>query len=347
MLESFTGDAPAAARSTVLEDRRELALVAVERTRMPMVVTDPRQPDSPIVLANAAFLELTGYTANEVIGRNCRFLQGPGTMPQAVNELRNRIASDDHCITLELLNYRKDGSAFWNQLEISPVHDEAGRTIYHFASQQDVTARRRAEELEAMERLLLMEVDHRSMNALALVESVLSLTQAKDITSYSTAVRRRIEAIAGVHRLLARKSWRAVPLGELIAAQALGEHLVSRGPPTKISARIAQPLAIVIHELVSNAREHGAFAKQGGRVSITWETSPTCLNIRWEELVARNGPDPQFGLGLSLVRAVIEQQLGGSTELRWDEHGMIAYFAVPTSPDDLSVADHSLFGAVW
>ena len=67
---SFEGDSPVAADADVLDDRRELALVAVERTRMPMVITDPRKPDNPIVLANQAFLDLTGYDASEVLGRN-------------------------------------------------------------------------------------------------------------------------------------------------------------------------------------------------------------------------------------------------------------------------------------
>jgi len=74
---SFEGDSPVAADGDVLADRRELALVAVERTRMPMVITDPRKPDNPIVLANQAFLDLTGYAASEVLGRNCRFCKDP------------------------------------------------------------------------------------------------------------------------------------------------------------------------------------------------------------------------------------------------------------------------------
>src|ERR1700712_3063744 len=87
------GDSPAAALPGMMLDRRELALVAVERTRMPMVVTDPRQPDAPIGLANQAFLDLTGYTAEEVIGRNCRFLQGPETSAAAIEEIRVAVAA--------------------------------------------------------------------------------------------------------------------------------------------------------------------------------------------------------------------------------------------------------------
>jgi PAS domain S-box-containing protein len=131
---AFEGDAPVAASETALPDRRELALVAVERTRMPMVITDPRKPDNPIVLANQAFLDLTGYEASEVVGRNCRFLQGPDTDPKAIEALRGELRSDDEeLLKTELLNYRKDGSSFWNELAISAVHDEHGELIYYFA----------------------------------------------------------------------------------------------------------------------------------------------------------------------------------------------------------------------
>ena len=102
-----------------LRDGKELAFVALERTRMPMVVSDPRQPDNPIVLVNSAFLQQTGYTAGECIGRNCRFLQGPGTEPRAVEIIREGLAAETP-FTVELLNYRKDGRSFWNQLYVQP-----------------------------------------------------------------------------------------------------------------------------------------------------------------------------------------------------------------------------------
>jgi PAS domain S-box-containing protein len=112
---------------------------AVRATRMPMIVTDPRQFDNPIVFANDAFLALTGYTRLEVTGRNCRFLQGPGTDPAAIDRIRDAIRKAVD-IRVDLLNYRKDGSTFHNALFVGPVRDEEGHVVYFFASQLDVSA---------------------------------------------------------------------------------------------------------------------------------------------------------------------------------------------------------------
>jgi PAS domain S-box-containing protein len=121
------GDAPAVASPQGLADRKELASVAVERTRMPMVVTNPREEGNPIVLANKAFLDLTGYAAEEIIGRNCRFLQGPGSSEAAIAEIRAALA-DERELNVEILNYRKNGTTFWNQLRLCPVHGDDGNS---------------------------------------------------------------------------------------------------------------------------------------------------------------------------------------------------------------------------
>lgn len=88
---------------------------AVRATRMPMVITNPRLPDNPIVFANEAFQKLTGYSKEEILGRNCRFLQGPDTSKAAVTRVREAIARGE-AIDVDLLNYRKDGAPFWNAL---------------------------------------------------------------------------------------------------------------------------------------------------------------------------------------------------------------------------------------
>ncbi len=123
---------------------RDIFFAAVQATRMPMVVADPRQPDTPLVFANHAFLEMTGYTEDEILGKNCRFLQGPDTDPSTVKLIAEALRSERE-LTVELLNYRKDGSTFWNALFLTPVRSESGELLYYFSSQLDVSRRRDAE----------------------------------------------------------------------------------------------------------------------------------------------------------------------------------------------------------
>ncbi|SFZ83434.1 PAS domain S-box-containing protein [Devosia enhydra] len=113
---------------------------AMRATRMPMIITDPRQPNNPIVFVNDAFGRLTGYSREETLGRNCRFLQGPGTNADDIGRVRAAI-EERVPIEIDLLNYRKDGSIFWNRLLVSPVFDD-GELTYYFASQLDVTRER-------------------------------------------------------------------------------------------------------------------------------------------------------------------------------------------------------------
>ena len=122
-----------------LDDGSDPFAAAVRVTRMPMIITDPRQADNPIVFANESFCRLTGYPHGEIIGRNCRFLQGPGTAAAAVDSIRAAVAGNEP-LEIDLQNYRRDGSAFWNRLLIAPVHDSSGAVAYFFASQIDVTA---------------------------------------------------------------------------------------------------------------------------------------------------------------------------------------------------------------
>ncbi|MCF5520931.1 hybrid sensor histidine kinase/response regulator [Pseudomonas syringae] len=134
-----------AATGDIQHQGRDIFFAAVETTRMPMIVTDPNRPDNPIIFSNRAFLEMTGYAADEIIGTNCRFLQGPETDQSVVQSLRDAIRERTD-ISTEILNYRKDGSSFWNALFISPVYNDAGDLIYFFASQLDISRRKDAEE---------------------------------------------------------------------------------------------------------------------------------------------------------------------------------------------------------
>ncbi len=140
----------------------DLLFTAAEKTRMPQIITDPNLPDNPIVFANRAFQNLCGYDAAELIGRNCRFLQGPGTDPADIAKVRDAIAARRD-VVVEILNYYRDGTPFRNELYVSPVFDPEGRLRYFFASQLDVTRFRTAEgvlaESEARYRALFDAVD--------------------------------------------------------------------------------------------------------------------------------------------------------------------------------------------
>lgn len=103
-----------------------------------MIVTDPNLDDNPIIFVNDAFTRLTGSSRDELLGRNCRFLQGPGTNRNDIAKVRDAIARLES-IEIDLLNYRRDGSAFWNRLLVSPVFDKAGNLTHFFASQFDVS----------------------------------------------------------------------------------------------------------------------------------------------------------------------------------------------------------------
>ncbi|MGY1602043.1 SpoIIE family protein phosphatase [Geodermatophilus sp. SYSU D00815] len=126
---------------TYLQALRERAVIATDIT---FTITDPRQPDNPLVWVNPSFTRVTGYDYEDAVGRNCRFLQGPATDPDAVAEIRAALAAQ-RTVTTTLLNYRKDGTAFWNQLSISPVFDGNDELVSFVGVQTDVTERVRVE----------------------------------------------------------------------------------------------------------------------------------------------------------------------------------------------------------
>ena len=121
-------------------DDAEVRDRAVVSAGLSFTISDPRLPDNPLVFVNPAFERTTGYSSEEVQGRNCRFLQGPDTDPAAVQAIRDALASREHR-TVTLLNYRRDGSAFWNEVALSPVFDATGELTHFVGIQSDVTAR--------------------------------------------------------------------------------------------------------------------------------------------------------------------------------------------------------------
>jgi PAS domain S-box-containing protein len=109
----------------------------IASSKVAAVVSDPRLPDNPIVACNEAFIELTGYAREEILGRNCRFLRGERTEPEQTAMLREAVSAS-RPVMVELINYRKDGSAFRNAVMIAPLFDEKGELAYFLGSQMAI-----------------------------------------------------------------------------------------------------------------------------------------------------------------------------------------------------------------
>jgi len=127
------------------EETLRLQERAIASSHNGIVITDFNRPNNPIVYVNQAFEKISGYTASEVIGKNCRFLQGNDVIQEEKQSLRTAIANGESC-TVVIRNYRKDGTLFWNELNISPIFDDRGKVTHFIGIQTDITERKEAEK---------------------------------------------------------------------------------------------------------------------------------------------------------------------------------------------------------
>ncbi|SDY91998.1 PAS domain-containing protein [Halopenitus persicus] len=118
---------------------------AMDEAPIGITITDPSQPDNPIIYVNDGFCDLTGYSRDEILGQNCRFLQGDATREEPVAEMRAAIDAEEP-VTVELRNYRKNGSMFWNRVTIVPMRSESGTVTHYLGYQQDISAEKRYEQ---------------------------------------------------------------------------------------------------------------------------------------------------------------------------------------------------------
>jgi two-component sensor histidine kinase len=241
---------------------------------------------------------------------------------------------------------RKDGSTLPLDISLAEWRDAEGGRFFT-AIMRDVSERKADEARRA---LLMREVDHRAKNVLAVVQSVLRLTPRGEPGAFA-AVEARVAALARVHSLLAEGGWsgadlRAVAERELAPYTAAPRRrgappvpgpLVSLdGPPVALAAAAAQPLAMLLHELATNAAKHGALSVPGGAVEVRWRAGRRTgedgsLRLRWTET---GGPPvlaapARRGFGSRVVEATVRGQLGGAVERRWERAGLVVEVAVP------------------
>jgi len=337
---------------------------AVRATRMPMVVTDPEQDDNPIVFVNEAFQLMTGYSREECIGRNCRFLQGPETDPKTILKIRKAVGNGED-VSTDILNYRKDGTSFWNALYLSPVRGGNGKILFFFASQLDVTQRIDAQQkvvdqkeqvehevkvrtadLEASveaQALLLHEVDHRVKNNLSVIGSLLRMQiRDADDPNVRKALRstmERVDAMAAVHRRLYQSddvryfeisSYAANIVQDAISASRYKDvFLHSNVQTVRLPSELATSFGLLLNEILLHLFDPYTPIK-----SVSLRSSIDKENIRVvisNEVVEKTPQDAISALSLKLISR-LSRQLGATVD--WDHslNGLTATLTIPMSP---------------
>ncbi|MGQ4555697.1 PAS domain-containing protein [Halobellus sp. GM3] len=126
-------------------DRQQLDHRAMDEAPIGITIADPSELDDPLIYVNDGFCKLTGYPRDEILGQNCRFLQGENTREEPVRKMRAAIEAEEP-VTVELRNYRKDGSMFWNRVTLAPIRSDTGTVTYYLGYQQDITVEKRHEQ---------------------------------------------------------------------------------------------------------------------------------------------------------------------------------------------------------
>ena len=237
---------------------------------------------------------------------------------------------------------RPDGREIWLEQTAKGEFNAAGRLTRLKGLTLDITERKRAEEHQDR---LTAELDHRIKNVLARVAVVAKQTREGSSTmeQFVKALEGRIQSMAAAHSLLSLSRWHGVGLADLVRDQlapyATGANVTVSGPNIMLSVAATQALAMVLHELVTNAAKYGALSSPNGRVSVSWDKSSgeraaETVTIAWREIGGAAVVSPtQFGFGTSLIRELIPHELGGSVELGFGPQGVDCLIEIPVEPE--------------
>ncbi len=220
----------------------------------------------------------------------------------------------------------------------APLRNADGAVIGLIGSSVDITDRRMAEERE---RMLAREVDHRGKNLLAVVQSIVQLTRAATIEDFIATISGRIAALSRSHTLLAASRWHGAELRAIVQeelapfANARAGRVTIDGAPLNLRPDAAQTLALVFHELATNAAKYGALSTESGQLEIRWavdavDPDTAQLNIAWTEAGGPSVAAPTaMGFGSTIIRAGIERQLRGRVVKTWRPEGLLCQVNVP------------------
>lgn len=289
-----------------------------------------------ILLGNKAFAEAVGWPSGGYIGKDDSELLSDKDLARTIMDNDQRImAGRTRCQVEEKLRSADGSITYWLSTK-APFTDDGGNVAGLVGVSVEITERK---FLEEREKLLAREVEHRNMNLLGVVQSVVRLTKADMAEEFRTAVIGRLEALGRAQSVLMRKQRQQVDLRDLLLEElaAYSADIADRvrlvGPAVSISAETAQPLAMAFHELATNAAKYGAFADGSGSLDVIWELrqqSDRRIAVEWREtggpLVE---PPAQQGFGTRLIRSVVENQLHGSLSMAWEPDGLRCLMLLP------------------
>jgi PAS domain S-box-containing protein len=284
---------------------------------------------------NAGAERIFGYSAEEMIGQHITRL-----IPQALHseetDIIQRLRRGERIEHFETVRLRKDGQHIDISLTVSPVLDSNGRIIGASKVARDISDRKRAEETQ---RLLLDELNHRIKNTMATVQAIATQTlrHANDPSNFVSSFNGRIKALALAHGLLTSGSFQGADVLDLVRDQLLlgGEedHRITwSGPSVVLDTQAALHLALVLHELGTNARKHGALSAAGGRVAVRWQVQSNgsrTLLLHWREA---GGPPVAAPTSRGFGSVLIEQSLqahGGEVSVSYAEAGLTCQINLP------------------
>ena len=233
-----------------------------------------------------------------------------------------------------------DGSAISLLGNATPLFNKDGELRGAVAAFIDITDRKAA---ESREQLLAREVDHRAKNIMAVIQAIVQLTEADDIANFRKAISGRIGSLARSHTILADNRWDGAELQELIEEElapylphqaAATRRVVLDGPRLKLKPLTAQSIALIVHELITNALKHGSLSRPEGQLTVEWQVDTADrkqrLLLRWIE---RDGPKITMpgtaSFGLSLIETTARDQLYGSINSAWNPEGLTVELAIP------------------
>lgn len=291
--------------------------------------------DGKITSWNAGATRIFGYEECQMIGQPILRII-PAELHREEAQILARLRRGDRVDHYETVRITKDGRRVDISLTVSPLHDKSGNVVGASKVARDITGRKQSEKLQ---RLLVEELNHRVKNTLATIQSVAtqSLRRAKNPNDFVSGFSGRVHALARAHDLLTQTKMHGVELGELVREQVLigstdERRITYSGPNVVLDAQSTIHIALILHELATNARKYGALSVPNGRLSIVWETSSNGtrnLVLEWQE---RGGPKvsvpKERGFGSSLIERTLKGH-GGDAFIRYAAEGLSGRFTFP------------------